>query len=1191
MRNLKKVLALVLALVMAMSLVTIANAADFSDNADIDYSEAVDVMVAAGIIDGVGNNSFDPNGTLTREQAAKLITYMLLGENSNKLGTEGSSFNDVATTRWSAPAIEYCAAMGIIDGAGDGNFYPAGKLTGYAFAKMLLTALGYDSQREGYTGPSWTINVATKAISEDVRLDAGLEKMFGSAEISRQEAAQMALNAIKAPLVKYDNDNTISVNGATVQINGGGAKFVTTTIAKQQNISDRTLTNAGINNTNTGYLVEFGERYLPNLRLVTDDDDFDRPSHTWIYKSEEIGTYVDYENLVETFTVGVTGKDLYDTLGSSTIKEYDVYYFVDGEAKDDIKASNMIRTNTKKYETTGKGVLTQVFVDHDKKAITITSIHTYLAQAQSDYNEKKGTLSLKVFKDDANGTAKTVDVEEVPGIENYKKDDYVLVNWAEIGSKSGTYGKFEVVRIANPEISEDRKLTKYSEENYVVSDGTQYDYGFDGVQKNDLGEYTNDLLKNHTYSLYFDQYGYLAGVVEFSGAKNYLFLTAYDGTGSHMGIKTFPDAAVFLDGTMEEIQIDVHETNKNLSKAGAGATSDEIDSTNYPYLEDGDQQYNRWFTYTTTTKNNSTVYTLKPAMTYNRTADTVTNWWVQEDATGSAGKINSGNVRVTATTLPSTPVNKRAYGNDDSVYLTMEVGKVSDNQAGGTMVGLTKVTGTYTGVQDVDLKVYDTTDNTLDTTKPGIIAVFDEDLYIIGAVVVGDDASSTNNYIYVLDSAKNESIDGDYTYWEMDAVVDGEIKTVTVKDKYGNMKADINAITGKSHPGEDCLLKVTYDKDGYVVDIEQAPSPDANSDVWYTAADYTVDIEDGPAGAAGSEFKVYSVEYAHTSTDDKPGPAEFYRVGRTLYNRTATDDGNFDAGLTLGSGGSVIVVQNEVSNTGKISRVWESFSDLQSAIDYLADADTFEGYVSAVLNDNGSAKYIVFNGKANVDVTDDDGSGREGVSVCEYPRGTLDVTSTDKLDALDVADAIRAFLNDSRIEDVDYDARAGLATVSYTGNRSVTYNVTVNDQVSSGELEAAELMTKVQEAVEKTKKPYGTITIEGNKMTAESDDRTYLTTPGTGTASQATEDFAEFLRALHESGVDVINYADEDYTWDDDLTHRGSRWSNEDDETLVSEVVTELTTFFGDNSKTEKTITLTVDGNPMNFTIKVPAGS
>ncbi len=100
-----------------------------------------------------------PNGTLTREQATKLIAYMLLGENSEKLGVEGTSFNNVAATRWPAPAIEYCASLGII--AGDGNFCPAGKLTGYAFAKMLLTALGYKSDREGFTGNSWTIPVAT----------------------------------------------------------------------------------------------------------------------------------------------------------------------------------------------------------------------------------------------------------------------------------------------------------------------------------------------------------------------------------------------------------------------------------------------------------------------------------------------------------------------------------------------------------------------------------------------------------------------------------------------------------------------------------------------------------------------------------------------------------------------------------------------------------------------------------------------------------------------------------------------------------------------------------------------------------------------------------------------------------------------------------------------------------------------
>ena len=66
MRNLKKILALVLALIMSMSLVTIANAADFSDSNDISYEEAVDVMSTIGVINGMDDGSFDPHGTLTR---------------------------------------------------------------------------------------------------------------------------------------------------------------------------------------------------------------------------------------------------------------------------------------------------------------------------------------------------------------------------------------------------------------------------------------------------------------------------------------------------------------------------------------------------------------------------------------------------------------------------------------------------------------------------------------------------------------------------------------------------------------------------------------------------------------------------------------------------------------------------------------------------------------------------------------------------------------------------------------------------------------------------------------------------------------------------------------------------------------------------------------------------------------------
>lgn len=542
MRNLKKVLALVLALVMSMSLITIANASDFSDDADIKYDEAVDVMVAAGIIDGVGNNSFDPNGTLTREQAAKLITYMLLGENSEKLGVESSSFKDVAATRWSAPAIEYCATMGIIDGAGDGNFYPAGKLTGYAFAKMLLTALGYSSEREGYTGSNWTINVATKALSEDVRLDAGLENMFGNAELSRQEAAQMALNAVKAPLVEYDANNNVVVNGVEVQINGGGAKFVTTTLAKEQRINDRQLTNTGSNTQNSGYTVEFGERYLPKLECKRDVDAFGRPSYTWSYDRKEIGSYIDKDLLVAEYTTKVTGRELYDLLGRSVVEEnrnrdedYTFYIAVDGETTKDVLNHSELsltakdqyffdrtalnRDNTNQVGGTAKGVLTQVFQDTDRRIIYIAVINTYLAVATDDYDSKKDQASFEIWGladvgnsrgedlvkyvvSPASTVDKTVSGEDF-NIDDIKADDIVLVRVANDG----------IEEILDPEVIDKTEISAFKNDSYVVAAGKQYDYAStanydDGV----LDAYSKNNLKDTDYRIFLDPYGYLIGI-------------------------------------------------------------------------------------------------------------------------------------------------------------------------------------------------------------------------------------------------------------------------------------------------------------------------------------------------------------------------------------------------------------------------------------------------------------------------------------------------------------------------------------------------------------------------------------------------------------------------------------------------------------------------------------------------------
>ena len=166
----KKFLSLVLALVMTMSLVTVsAGAKDFADASDIDYDAAVDVISELGVVDGYSDNSFRPDNLLTRGAAAKIICNLILGPTTaNALSASTAPFKDVPTTNTFAGYITYCAQQGIISGYGDGTFRPTGTLSGNAFMKMLLGALGYDSTIEGYTGPNWTVNVIKQAAGIEI---------------------------------------------------------------------------------------------------------------------------------------------------------------------------------------------------------------------------------------------------------------------------------------------------------------------------------------------------------------------------------------------------------------------------------------------------------------------------------------------------------------------------------------------------------------------------------------------------------------------------------------------------------------------------------------------------------------------------------------------------------------------------------------------------------------------------------------------------------------------------------------------------------------------------------------------------------------------------------------------------------------------------------------------------------------
>jgi hypothetical protein len=169
MRNLKKILALVLALVMTMSVMSIASAATagttYSDDASItQFDEAIQVLTALGIYKG-DEGGFRPNSTITRAEAAALVYRVISTDVTDKqtsIYADYNKFDDVKSTDWFAGYVNFCANGQYIVGNGDGTFNYNGNITGYELLAIILRALGYGQNAE-YQGTGWEIKTATDA--------------------------------------------------------------------------------------------------------------------------------------------------------------------------------------------------------------------------------------------------------------------------------------------------------------------------------------------------------------------------------------------------------------------------------------------------------------------------------------------------------------------------------------------------------------------------------------------------------------------------------------------------------------------------------------------------------------------------------------------------------------------------------------------------------------------------------------------------------------------------------------------------------------------------------------------------------------------------------------------------------------------------------------------------------------------
>ena len=538
----KKFLSLVLALVMTMSLVTVsAGAKDFSDDDSITYQEAVDVISEIGVVDGYTGGDFKPTDVLTRGAAAKIICNLILGPTTaSALSASSAPFKDVPVSNTFAGYITYCAQEKIINGYSDGTFRPTATLSGNAFMKMLLGALGYDSAVEGYTGPNWSVAVIKQAAG--IGLDDGNDEFVGSKAVTRQEAALYAFNMLQTTMVEYDAKTSVDINGATVTIAGDKAK----------EIENTSRTDGYIDDDNK---MQFAERYFTDLRLTTDTtDDFGRPANTWRFKGVEVGTFA--KTADATYTADVKLGQIYSDLGMSD-KDEAAPVFVDGvEASESAKVSkgNDLKVSELKFTNSpaancnvGNGTLVEAYLDEDTNDVTIVAINTYVAEvnkvvAETNSKDAYITLSELAAENGATSGLRANDEFETTGFEN---DQIVLF----------TYANNEIQSVKAAESAEGTLTRKVSGKSINLGE-TKYD--FSKMYSVDGGE--SSLGIDSEYVVYLDANGYAIYVEETEyNIADYAYLRALQ--GSSVAFASDKAALITYDGKMKTVDTKEDYTN------------------------------------------------------------------------------------------------------------------------------------------------------------------------------------------------------------------------------------------------------------------------------------------------------------------------------------------------------------------------------------------------------------------------------------------------------------------------------------------------------------------------------------------------------------------------------------------------------------------------------------------------------
>ena len=408
MKNFRKVLALILVVATLFSFAAMTSAKEYKDADKISYDEAVDVLSAIGILNGYDDGTFKPTDSIAREEMAKMIGVLSnAGDDVSDLYASACTFADTKD-RWSASYVAYCAQLGIVAGRNASTFDPRGKVTGIETAKMLLCVLGFDAATQGYVGSNWKTNVLRDAKNFGL-LDNFASDYDPDKAITREEAAQMMLNALEANIVIGTvSDNLVKISNA-IYFDKYGAQI--------------SLPDA----ENEGWIVIYKNVVISweplasiykGLTLLDGVDCYGNPGQLWTYENSK-GTvvfqkfYADEADYTYTKAATLT-TDLKSEIDGR--KNYEVVLYVDGTLVETNGSADKEDLGDLAADWTGNGVETKVYV-MDNPALLYSRVYgSELFDTDNDgiiFVTVKNTYIGKVA--DVSARYSTFDIVDVDG--------------------------------------------------------------------------------------------------------------------------------------------------------------------------------------------------------------------------------------------------------------------------------------------------------------------------------------------------------------------------------------------------------------------------------------------------------------------------------------------------------------------------------------------------------------------------------------------------------------------------------------------------------------------------------------------------------------------------------------------------------------------------------------------------------